>query len=120
MGTIRSKAEPLEKAALYWLIAPLTYLALMCWPQWFQQDATSRNYISVRSVSYQAEVSQKSFWIFLSVWINLQKLDHDYWKLEPYVLSVSGNGKCVKAGKLSAVASGPEDIFKQVEEIISR
>ena len=32
---------------------------------------------------------------------------------------VSGNGKCVKAGKLSAVASGPEDIFKQVEEIIS-
>lgn len=33
---------------------------------------------------------------------------------------VSGNGKCVKAGKLSAVASGPEDIFKQVEEIISK
>ena len=33
---------------------------------------------------------------------------------------VSGNGKCVKAGKLSAVASGPEDIFKQVEEIVSK
>ena len=33
---------------------------------------------------------------------------------------VSGNGKCVKAGKLSAVASGPEDSFKQVEEIISK
>ena len=33
---------------------------------------------------------------------------------------VSGNGKCVKAGKLSAGASGPEDIFKQVEEIISK
>ncbi len=28
---------------------------------------------------------------------------------------VSGNGKCVKAGKLSAVASGPEDSFQQVK-----
>lgn len=27
---------------------------------------------------------------------------------------VSGNGKCVKAGKLSIVASGPEDVFEQV------
>ena len=33
---------------------------------------------------------------------------------------VSGNGKCVKAGKLSAVASGPENSFKQVEEMISK
>ncbi len=32
---------------------------------------------------------------------------------------VSGNGKCVKAGKLSAVASGPKKVFDQVEEIIS-
>lgn len=28
---------------------------------------------------------------------------------------VSGNGKCVKAGKLSVVSSGPEDIFQQVQ-----
>jgi 3-hydroxyisobutyrate dehydrogenase len=28
---------------------------------------------------------------------------------------VSGNGKCVKAGKLSIVSSGPENVFKQVE-----
>jgi 3-hydroxyisobutyrate dehydrogenase len=27
---------------------------------------------------------------------------------------VSGNGKCVKVGKLSIVASGPEDLFEQV------
>ena len=32
---------------------------------------------------------------------------------------VSGNGKCVKAGKLSAVASGPKAAFEQVEDIIS-
>ena len=32
---------------------------------------------------------------------------------------VSGNGKCVKAGKLSAVASGPKKAFDQVEDIIS-
>lgn len=32
---------------------------------------------------------------------------------------VSGNGKCVKAGKLSAVASGPEAAFKEVEQIIA-
>ena len=32
---------------------------------------------------------------------------------------VSGNGKCVKAGKLSAVASGPRAAFDQVEGIIS-
>lgn len=31
---------------------------------------------------------------------------------------VSGNGKCVKSGKLSAVASGPHDVFKQVEPYI--
>ena len=28
---------------------------------------------------------------------------------------VSGNGKCVKAGKLAVVASGPQDVFTQVE-----
>ena len=28
---------------------------------------------------------------------------------------VSGNGKCVKAGKLSAVASGPEPAFREIE-----
>ena len=28
---------------------------------------------------------------------------------------VSGNGKCVKAGKLSIVSSGPENVFRQVE-----
>ena len=32
---------------------------------------------------------------------------------------VSGNGKCVKAGKLSAVASGPQTTFSEVEEIIA-
>ncbi|KAA9006776.1 NAD(P)-dependent oxidoreductase [Histidinibacterium aquaticum] len=31
---------------------------------------------------------------------------------------VSGNGKCVKSGKLSAVVSGPEDVFKEVEDVI--
>jgi len=31
---------------------------------------------------------------------------------------VSGNGKCVKSGKLSAVVSGPRDVFDEVEEII--
>ena len=31
---------------------------------------------------------------------------------------VSGNGKCVKAGKLSAVASGSKDTFDKVREII--
>ena len=32
---------------------------------------------------------------------------------------VSGNGKCVKAGKLSAVASGPRAAFERVEDIIA-
>lgn len=32
---------------------------------------------------------------------------------------VSGNGKCVKAGKLSAVASGPKEIYDQVEHMIA-
>lgn len=31
---------------------------------------------------------------------------------------VSGNGKCVKAGKLSAVASGPRDAFERVAPVI--
>ena len=31
---------------------------------------------------------------------------------------VSGNGKCVKAGKLSAVVSGPEDTFEKVKDIV--
>ncbi|AXS40367.1 NAD(P)-dependent oxidoreductase [Breoghania sp. L-A4] len=31
---------------------------------------------------------------------------------------VSGNGKCVKSGKLSAVASGPKAVFDQVEPYI--
>ena len=31
---------------------------------------------------------------------------------------VSGNGKCVKAGKLSAAASGPRDAFEAVENLI--
>lgn len=31
---------------------------------------------------------------------------------------VSGNGKCVKAGKLSAVASGPEAVFQEVRGAI--
>lgn len=31
---------------------------------------------------------------------------------------VSGNGKCVKAGKLSAVVSGPAETYSQVEELI--
>jgi 3-hydroxyisobutyrate dehydrogenase len=31
---------------------------------------------------------------------------------------VSGNGKCVKAGKLSAVVSGPKDAFDKVKPII--
>lgn len=38
----------------------------------------------------------------------------------PFVCSpVSGNGKCVKAGKLSAVVSGPRDSFDKVENIIA-
>lgn len=32
---------------------------------------------------------------------------------------VSGNGKCVKAGKLSAVVSGPRDAFDKVEPVIA-
>jgi 3-hydroxyisobutyrate dehydrogenase len=32
---------------------------------------------------------------------------------------VSGNGKCVRAGKLSAVASGPRSAFNQVEGLIA-
>ena len=32
---------------------------------------------------------------------------------------VSGNGKCVKAGKLSSVASGPRDAFDRVEPMIA-
>ena len=32
---------------------------------------------------------------------------------------VSGNGKCVKAGKLSAVVSGPRAVFDKVEDIIA-
>ena len=31
---------------------------------------------------------------------------------------MSGNGKCVKAGKLSAVVSGPKDAFDKVEQIV--
>lgn len=31
-----------------------------------------------------------------------------------FAAPVSGNGKCVKAGKLSIVASGPADVFEQV------
>jgi 3-hydroxyisobutyrate dehydrogenase len=31
---------------------------------------------------------------------------------------VSGNGKCVKAGKLSIVASGPEDVFEKVRPFL--
>lgn len=31
---------------------------------------------------------------------------------------VSGNGKCVRAGKLSSVASGPKAVFDQVEDLI--
>lgn len=31
---------------------------------------------------------------------------------------VSGNGKCVKAGKLSAVVSGPETAFGEVREVV--
>lgn len=31
---------------------------------------------------------------------------------------VSGNGKCVRAGKLSSVASGPKDAFDKVEHLI--
>ncbi len=31
---------------------------------------------------------------------------------------VSGNGKCVKSGKLSAVVSGPREVFDGVEDII--
>jgi 3-hydroxyisobutyrate dehydrogenase len=31
---------------------------------------------------------------------------------------VSGNGKCVKAGKLSIVASGPEDVYEQVRPFL--
>ncbi|MGF1476460.1 MAG: NAD(P)-dependent oxidoreductase [Geminicoccaceae bacterium] len=31
---------------------------------------------------------------------------------------VSGNGKCVRAGKLSSVASGPRDAFDQVEPLL--
>lgn len=32
---------------------------------------------------------------------------------------VSGNGKCVKAGKLSAVVSGNKDVYEKVKDIIS-
>src|SRR5262249_53115941 len=32
---------------------------------------------------------------------------------------VSGNGKCVKAGKLSSVASGPKSAFDQIEPYLS-
>lgn len=32
---------------------------------------------------------------------------------------VSGNGKCVKAGKLSTVASGPKDAFDKVEPMLA-
>ena len=32
---------------------------------------------------------------------------------------VSGNGKCVKAGKLSAVASGPSEAFEKVRPVIA-
>jgi len=32
---------------------------------------------------------------------------------------VSGNGECVKAGKLSAVVSGPKDAFDAVEDILA-
>lgn len=32
---------------------------------------------------------------------------------------VSGNGKCVKAGKLSAVASGPRDAYEKVRPVIA-
>lgn len=32
---------------------------------------------------------------------------------------VSGNGKCVRAGKLSSVASGPKAVFDQVEDLIT-
>mgnify|MGYP005842083595 CR=1 FL=1 len=31
---------------------------------------------------------------------------------------VSGNGKCVRAGKLSSVASGPRAVFDQVEDLV--
>lgn len=31
---------------------------------------------------------------------------------------VSGNGKCVKAGKLSQVASGPREVYDQVEDML--
>ena len=31
---------------------------------------------------------------------------------------MSGNAKVIKAGKLSAVASGPEALFRQVEPLI--
>lgn len=31
---------------------------------------------------------------------------------------VSGNGKCVKAGKLSAVVSGPADAFDEVKDVV--
>ncbi|WP_368040031.1 NAD(P)-dependent oxidoreductase [Ruegeria atlantica] len=31
---------------------------------------------------------------------------------------VSGNGKCVRAGKLSAVSSGPRDAFEKVEHLL--
>lgn len=32
---------------------------------------------------------------------------------------VSGNGKCIRAGKLSSVASGPKAVFDQVEDLIT-
>lgn len=32
---------------------------------------------------------------------------------------VSGNGKCVRSGKLSAVASGPREVFDEVEPLIN-
>lgn len=33
---------------------------------------------------------------------------------------VSGNGKCVKAGKLSSVVSGPKDAFAQIEPYLAK
>lgn len=37
-----------------------------------------------------------------------------------YIASpVSGNGKCVRAGKLAVVSSGPEDVFREVEPFLA-
>lgn len=35
-----------------------------------------------------------------------------------FAAPVSGNGKCVKAGKLSVVASGPENVFEEVRPFL--